>query len=244
MMPPLPTGLAFLDERLGGFHVGDNVIVEAEVGAPPNAFVRAFMAAALGRGERVVYASFDRSPATLAESLAALPRGDLVVLDAFTEGKGRGEDVFRAFYERARPESPRVVKVDYPARPLAFHEDFDAAMAPGRGTFCVVDSLTGMQELWRSEERVRAFYTHTCPRLFDTRAIAVWVLVPGVHSPGFRASIGHVGQVLLRLEAEGPTLRIVRALGRPSAAGAVAYEETAEGIRPAKARRKPPAGRS
>lgn len=209
---PLPTGIAFLDERIRGFRTGDNVILDVEVATPPQAFLHAFMRAALSRGERVVYVSFDRSPATITDSLASLPEGDLVVLDAFTEGKGRGEEVFRRFYQGRRPRE--VVKVDFPQRPLAFHEDFDAATASGRGSFIVVDSLTGMQELWRSEERVRAFYTHTCPRLFDAQAIAVWVMNRAVHSGVFRANIGHVAQVVLRLEADGPALRVERALGR------------------------------
>lgn len=214
------TGVPFLDERIEGFGTGDNVILEVDVGTPPLPFLRAFLRAALARGERVVYVSFDRSPATIMESLAGLPRGELVLLDAFTEGKGRGEKVFRSFYDGK--EATSVVKVDFPHRPLAFHDEFDAAMGAGRGSFLVVDSLTGMQELWGSEERVRAFYTHTCPRLFDTRAIAVWVLHRAVHSETFRAAIGHIGQVVLRFDAEGPTVTVVRAAGRkPSAAGAI-----------------------
>ncbi|HWH08512.1 MAG TPA: hypothetical protein VNX21_04875 [Candidatus Thermoplasmatota archaeon] len=219
------TGVALLDEVMEGFQTGDNVILEVDVATPPQPFLHAFMAAALARGERVVYVSFDRSPATIVESLASLPRGDLVVLDAFTEGKGRGERVFRAFYESRPPARREVVRIDFPRRPLAFHEDFDAAMGSGRGSFIVVDSLTGMQELWESEERVRAFYTHSCPRLFDTRAIAVWVLSRAVHSEEFRAGIGHVAQVVLRLEGDGPSLRVLRALGRKHSGEGVGYAE-------------------
>ena len=223
----LPTGVEALDEAIGGFRTGDNVILEVEVGTPPHGLLHAFMRAALARGERVVYVSFDRSPATIVESLADLPKGELVVLDAFTEGKGRGERVFRAFYDAradARPAAgPEVLRIDFPQRPLAFHEDFDAAMGTGRGSFIVVDSLTGMQELWGSEERVRAFYTHSCPRLFDTRALAVWVMERAVHSDEFRAGIGHVAQVVLRLHAEGPVLRVARALGRAPAARDIPY---------------------
>lgn len=237
--PFVPTGVPLLDERVEGFCVGDNVILEVDVGTPPRSFLHAFMSAALARGERVVYVSFDHSPATVVESLAGLPQGELVVLDAFTEGKGRGEGVFRAYYERASAPTRQVLKVDYPQRPLAFHEDFDAAMGSGRGSFCVLDSLTGMQELWRSEERVRAFYTHTCPRLFDTRAIAVWVVNHAVHSEQFRAGIGQIAQVVLRLDAEGPTLRVVRAAGRrgPPSQEGIGYVDDGERIRAAKGRK-------
>lgn len=211
---PFSTGVKMLDERIQGFRTGDNVILEVDVGTPPHAFLHAFMRSALARGERVVYVSFDRSPATIAESLVDLPKGEVVLLDAFTEGKGRGERVFRGFYENKGSQPVNAVRVLYPHRPLAFHEDFDAAMGEGRGSFIVVDSLTGMRELWGSEDRVRAFYTHTCPRLFDTRAVAVWVVNRAVHSEEFRAAIGHIGQVVVRLEAEGPRMRVVRAAAR------------------------------
>lgn len=231
-----PTGVPFLDERIGGFRTGDNVILEVEVGTPPQSFLRAFLRAALTRGERVVYVAFDRSPATLVDSFADLPEGDFVLLDAFTEGKGRGERVFRSFYEQRTPARRRVLRVDHPHRPLAFHEDFDAAMGEGRGSFLVVDSLTGMQELWRSEERVRAFYTHSCPRLFDTRAIAVWVLNRAVHSNEFRAGIGHVGQVVLALDPEGPRLHVRRSVGRNAerTGEAIPYVDDGDAIRPAR----------
>lgn len=210
--PARASGVAFLDDRIGGFRTGDNVILEVDVGTPPHSWLRAFLSAALARGDRCVYASFDRSPATIMASLDGLPKGDLLLLDAFTEGKGRGERVFREFYDTRR--DARVERVDYPHRPLAFHEDLEAAVGAGQGSFIVVDSLTGMRELWGGDERVRAFYTHTCPRLFDMRAIAVWVVNRAVHSEEFRAAIGHVGQVVLRLEPEGPRLRVVRAAGR------------------------------
>lgn len=225
-----PTGVPLLDERLGGFLTGDNVILDVEVGTPARTFLLAFMRAALARGERVVYVSFDRSPATIVASLSSLPAGDIVVLDAFTEGKGRGERVFRSFYEGRERVGRDVLRVDHPHRPLAFHEDFDLAVRSGRGTFIVVDSLTGMQELWGSEERVRAFYTHTCPRLFDTQAIAVWVVERAVHSEQFRAGIGHVAQVVLRFDAEGPSLRVVRALGRTADGSPALYADTGDAV--------------
>lgn len=221
--PARPSGVPFLDDRIGGFRTGDNVILEVDVGTPPQPWLRAFLAEALARNDRCLYVSFDRSPATIMASLQGLPKGDLLLLDAFTEGKGRGERVFREFYDTKG--DARVERVDYPHRPLAFHEDLDAAVGAGHGSFIVVDSLTGMRELWGGDERVRAFYTHTCPRLFDTRAIAVWVMNRAVHSEEFRAAVGHVAQVVLRLEPDGPRLRVVRAAGRDASRmdTAVAY---------------------
>lgn len=229
---PRESGVPFLDARIEGFRTGDNVILEVDVGTPPHSWLRAFLGAALARGDRCVYASFDRSPATIVSALDGLPRGELLLLDAFTEGKGRGERVFREFYEARREGAVRVERVEYPHRPMAFHEDLDAAVGAGRGSFIVVDSLSGMRELWGGEERVRAFYTHTCPRLFDMRAIAVWVLNHAVHSHEFRAAIGHIGQVVLRLEGDGPRLRVARAAGRDAAhvGHAVAYADDGRSV--------------
>lgn len=226
------SGIPYLDERIGGFQTGDNVILEVDIGTPPQSWLRAFLSAALARGDRCVYASFDRSPATIVNGLQGLPKGEFIVLDAFTEGKGRGERVFRDFYEAKRDPTVRVERVDYPHRPAAFHEDLDAAVGAGRGTFIVVDSLTGMQELWGDERRVRAFYTHTCPRLFDTHAIAVWVLNRAVHTVEFRAAIGHIGQVVLGLGSDGPRLQIIRAAGRDASrvGGSVTFHDDGKSL--------------
>ncbi|HWG90379.1 MAG TPA: ATPase domain-containing protein [Candidatus Thermoplasmatota archaeon] len=212
----LPTGIPDLDGLLGGFRIGDNVILQAQVGTPPQAFVRAFLTEALRRGDRAFFVSFDHSPATVLQSLEGLPAGDFTLVDCFTHGKGRSEDVFVRFYERAHPPGVRVVRVEMPQHPSQFHEAFDRLTRGDSRDCIVVDSLTGMAELWRSEDRVREFYTHTCPRLFDTRALAIWVAAEAVHSEAFRAHVGHIAQVVLRLDRRGAetTLLVERAVGR------------------------------
>jgi KaiC/GvpD/RAD55 family RecA-like ATPase len=237
----LSTGIPDLDALMGGFRVGDNVILQVDVGTPPRAFTLAFLREALARAERVVYVSFDHSPATVLDSVRDLPEGDLTVLDCFTHGKGRSESVFLDFYRRAdasegAPRRPRVVPVLSPWKASYFHEVFDEVTgAAGAPSTILVDSLTGMTELWHDEARVREFYTHTCPRLFDTRAIAVWLLNTRVHSEPFRAAIGGIAQVVITLARpeEEATLRVERAVGRNLAGmhRPRVYAEDARGVR-------------
>jgi transcriptional regulator with XRE-family HTH domain len=63
----------------------------------------------------------------------------------------------------------------------------------------VFESLTGMQELWGSEERLLTFYSHSCPRLYDLNTIAYWVLEKHAHSSRFRAQINQIAQVAIEL---------------------------------------------
>lgn len=214
----LPTGIPALDANLGGFLLGDNVLLETDVATPSLPFLRAFLAGAIRRGDGAVYVSFDHSPRTILNRLEGLP-GGITILDGFTHGKGRSEPVFTNFYEGQAPER-EVVELHYPGRPNYFHSEFDALASGAERMFIVVDSLTGMQELWGTEQQVRAFYTHTCPRLFDTRAVAVWTLAKRVHSDGFLAAIGNIAQVVVELQrtVESPTFTVRRAAERPEAA--------------------------
>lgn len=232
--PPLSTGVEGLDALIGGYHIGDNVIVQVDVATPPHAFLEAALASALERGEDAFYVAFDRSPATVSSRLANGPTGNLTLVDCFTHGKGRSEQVFDRFYEEpTEPDWMEVIPIDKPDRPAHFHDAFDQLGSIDTSDFFIVDSLSGMAELW-GEARVQEFYTHTCPRLFDTGAIALWVLHREVHSEAFRAAIGHTAQVFLELERENgrATLRVQRAEGRydPGIYEAHAYEETADGF--------------
>lgn len=230
----ISTGVDGLDELIGGYRVGDNVIVEVDVGAPPHRFLEAALRPAIRDGQRAFYVSFDRSPATVTAQLADAVEGPVTVVDAFTHGKGRGEEVFEAFYESEDlPEGFQVREIERPDEPSRFHHAFDE-LGGSEGGFFVVDSLTGMAELW-GEQRAREFYTHTCPRLFDTGAIALWVLNLGVHTETFRSSIGHTSQVILQLHREDSqgVLDVERAEGRsdPGTHEQRPFEETAEGFR-------------
>jgi len=78
----------------------------------------------------------------------------------------------------------------------------------GIGARYVFDSLTGMQDLWTDSTRAYHFFTYACPRLYDLRTIAYWILEKEAHSPSFRANLEHVTQVAIELSrAEGSRSR-------------------------------------
>lgn len=63
----------------------------------------------------------------------------------------------------------------------------------------IFESLTGMQDLWGSEERILSFYSHSCPRLYELNTIAYWILEKHAHSPRLRAQINQIAQVTIGL---------------------------------------------
>ncbi|MEW5910482.1 MAG: cupin domain-containing protein, partial [Thermodesulfobacteriota bacterium] len=69
----------------------------------------------------------------------------------------------------------------------------------------VFESLTGMQELWGSEEAVIRFYSHSCPRLYELNTIAYWILEKGAHSTRLRAQINRIAQVAIELAVKRGT---------------------------------------
>ena len=83
----------------------------------------------------------------------------------------------------------------------------------------IFESLTGMQELWGSEDRLLAFYSHSCPRLYDLNTIAYWVLEKNAHSSRFRAQINQIAQVAIELTIKRGTtsLTILKAENRSTA---------------------------
>ena len=100
-------------------------------------------------------------------------------------------------------------------------EEFEAAVykvhasLPGDVRF-IFESLTGMQELWGSEDRLLTFYSHSCPRLYDLNTIAYWVLEKNAHSSRFRAQINQIAQVAIELTIKRGTtsLTILKAENR------------------------------
>ena len=63
----------------------------------------------------------------------------------------------------------------------------------------VFESLTGMAELWGSEDALAEFYTSACPHLYELDTIAYWILEKEAHSPRLKARIGHIAQVVIDL---------------------------------------------
>ncbi|HUT73976.1 MAG TPA: helix-turn-helix domain-containing protein [Armatimonadota bacterium] len=221
------TGVSWLDDLLGQLRIGENVVWEVDAGANVEAFMRAFLEANIRGGTNAVYVSFNHSPVTMKERLGDLfDEPQFILVDCFTDGKGHSDPVFSRFYDSATEQDlAHVVRVTNPASVEAFTETANAIEGrAGVGAKYVFDSLTGMQDLWAETSRAYRFFTYACPRLYDLKTIAYWVLEKEAHSSSFRANLKHVTQVavdLSRVEG-GYALRLVKAEGRALGAEAEA----------------------
>ena len=211
----MTTGIRALDELLGGLRYGDNVVWEVD-GPEEAPFMAAFLRGS--KGDPLVYVSFHVSPQAILDRFRTVWDPErFVLLDCFTDGLARGDPAVASFYRRSRPFPVRVERVEAPTAPEAVNELMtELEMELGRGARYLFDSLTGIQELWGREEALSLFL-RSCPRLYDLRTAAYWLLQRGAHDAPFLARLRHVTQVVLALtEAEGTTsLRLAKAQGRP-----------------------------
>ncbi len=67
------TGITYLDHLLGFLKIGDNVIWEVDAGTYVEIFFQRFIKYNLKNKFKVVYVSFNLSPATITKRLALLP---------------------------------------------------------------------------------------------------------------------------------------------------------------------------
>lgn len=213
------TGVNWLDQLLGQLRIGENVVWEVEAGTPVEAFMRAFLEYNVKGESKAVYVSFNHSPVTMKEKLGELfDAPNFVLVDCFTDGKGHGDSVFSRFYDTARDKDlAHVIRVANPGDVEAFTTILNEIEGnAGIEAKYVFDSLTGMQDLWADPARAYRFFTYACPRLYDLRTIAYWILEKEAHSPSFRANLKHVTQVALDLSrVEGNhTLQVLKAGGR------------------------------
>ena len=79
-------------------------------------------------------------------------------------------------------------------------------MRIGEGTRYIFDSLTGMQHLWEDETKTYQFFTYACPRLFDLKTVAYWILEKDAHTLAFRANLRHVTQIAVDLSCQDEQL--------------------------------------
>ena len=223
-MARLTTGLRGLDRLIGGLHYGDNVVWESS-GIALDPFVERFIDGSAG--SPTVYVSFHVSPKAILDRFGgALDPERSLVLDCFTDGLGRGQDAFTAYYRSRRRSRVRVERLERPRDPEAVT---DALVTLGRelgkGARYVFDSLTGMQELWSSEDALSLFRL-ACPRLYDQRTVAYWLLERDAHEPSFLSRLAHVTQVVLELRTseDGNEIHVGKAQGRsPDVAGRKAH---------------------
>jgi len=186
---------------VGGILPGDNIVWEVDSGAPVDKFISSFLAASETRGSLVIYVSFNRSPQTICRTYGELvPQGAFRLIDCFSSGKGNNDKVFLDFYESGEPMRSSVVQVGNPSDPAELERALTAVTAAeGTSAWYVFDSLTGMLDLWGDEDIVLRFFGHICPRLFDLRTVAYWLLETEAHSSRFLAKVRHITQVVLEI---------------------------------------------
>ncbi|MDD3581031.1 MAG: helix-turn-helix domain-containing protein, partial [Desulfobacca sp.] len=213
------SGVNRLDFLLGGLFIGDNVIWHDEAGSLAPVFCLNFIQASQVENKPIIYVSFDRSPKNLLDKLGPLAEYPLLtIIDCFTNGKGSGSEIFLKFYEEREPELLcRLIRVAAPGQTDQFIDLLYGVHAGLEGDVrFIFESITGMQELWGSEERVLNFYTHSCPRLYELNTIAYWILEKDAHTPRFRAQINQIAQVTIDLTVKRGTtsLTIMKAENR------------------------------
>ncbi len=223
-MAAISSGIAYLDRLLGGFQPGDNVVWVADAGTSLIAFIGAFLNVARGEPDgTIVYVNSNYAPQTIYRRFSeGLPRGGFVHVDAFTFGKGKGDEIFREHYSQGAAGRPgyESVCIQTPSD----REAFDRTLASleekyGENARYVFDSLTGLSELWGGERAVQEFFTHHCPKLYELQAVACWILEREAHSRSFLANLSHITQVVIQLRnlEEGICeMKLLKAEDRPS----------------------------
>jgi len=215
----ITTGIGHLDELLRGLIVGENVVWETDSGSRHDVFIGSFVRAALANGQTVVYVSFNRSPATMQQALGEFwGNKRFLLIDCFTSGKGKDDRIFRSFYDKRKPDAAgRIRRIENPGDAETFVQEMNRIEDEcGEGPRYVFDSLTGMQDLWGDETRAYKYFTYTCPRLYDLKTIAYWIIEREAHTRSFCANIRHVTQVVIGLARHKGlnSLQIVKADGR------------------------------
>jgi len=199
------SGIPGLDKLLSGLYIGDNVILYDDAGSLASTFCMKFIKESQKQKKSIVYVTFDRSPKNLIEKLGPLAENQqLTILDCFTNGKGDKAEVFNKFYEKDGAQWPyQVIKVTEPWKPEAVGE----AIYGLHGTLTgdvrfVIESLTGMQDLWEGEEHILRFYSRSCPKLYELDTIAYWIIEKGAHSNTLKAHINQIAQVAIDLSVK------------------------------------------
>ncbi len=215
------TGIDELDRLVGGVVPGDNVVWEADSGAPVGRFVSSFISACEAEESPVIYVSFNRSPQTIAKDYADLvSAGRFTVVDCFSSGKGNGDEMFLDFYKSGEQGAAvQAIHVESPADPAKLQDQLSRISSEqGASARYIFDSLTGMLDLWGDEDIVLRFFGHLCPRLYDLNTIAYWLLETEAHTQRFLAKIRHITQVVIDVAVSNGvrTITVKKAVNRKS----------------------------
>ena len=214
------TGIEALDELLGGLGVGDNVVWQASDPADIEPFVEAFLATAHG-GTPLTYLSFRLPPAAVLDRFGQAWDSDrFTLLDGWTASQHASSHP--AVAAAGLPPEALVRRLKDPAdmeqvnRELSEIED-----ELGPGARYVFDDLTSMQQLWGPDDAL-ALFLRCCPRLYQERTVAYWLLERDAHPPTFRSQLADITQVILDLDTTATqpaerTLQVVKADGHSPA---------------------------
>jgi len=213
------SGIKQLDLLLGGLFIGDNVLWHDDAGSLAAVFCMNFIQVSQALEKPLIYVSFDRSPKNLLEKLGPLAEyPQMTILDCFTRGKGASSPIFLRFYEDQDNGLPcNINLLENPRDQDLFMEALYSLHSTLAGDVrFIFESITGMQELWGSEDTFLHFYSHSCPRLYELNTIAYWILEKQAHSPRFRAQINQIAQVAIELSIKRGTtsLTILKAENR------------------------------
>jgi len=213
------TGVGYLDELLGGLLPGDNVVWQADSGAPVEFFTKRFLSEAIRTDSSIIFVSFNHSPQSIINRFTdeGMP-ARFHLVDAFTSGFGKDDPFFTDFYRGQQAEMVSITRVEQPADTEHLIQVMNrlAEGAGARGRY-VFDSPTAMLELWGGEERVLEFFSYLCPKLYDLETLAYWITEKHAHSSSFLAKLLHITQVVIDLDVskEGVGLTVRKAEDRP-----------------------------
>ncbi len=218
-MDKISTGITDLDSLIDSAYIGDNMVWETEAGTSRDIFMLNFINRSLSEDRDVIYVSFNRSPQSilLHMNITKDHPERLTVLDCFTSGKGKSDRAFLKFYESKRDAYPRIIRVNRPGDISLFSETVNSIQdGLTEGARYIFDSLTGMQDLWGDESNTYKFFTYMCPRLYDLRTVAYWILEKEAHSQTFKANLRHITQVVIDLsnKKEKLFLKAIKLEGR------------------------------
>ena len=244
-MDKISTGIKDLDSLIDSAYIGDNMVWETEAGTSDDIFILNFIKRSLSEDRDVIYVSFNRSPQSILLHMGVKDHPErLTVLDCFTSGKGKSDRAFLKFYESKRDAYPKIIRVNRPGDISFFSETVNAIQdGLAEGARYIFDSLTGMQDLWGEENNTYKFFTYMCPRLYDLRTVAYWMLEKEAHSQAFKANLRHITQVVIDLskKKEKLFLKALKLEGRPDreAFKPHLYEIEDSGIRIVPVRKEP-----
>lgn len=198
-MSKISSGIRSLDSLIDSLYIGDNVVWEVDAGTSYDVFVQNFIRQSFDDSQKVIYVSLNKSPQSiLNETRDFLCPEHFILIDCFTSGKGKNDNTFLRFYEN--PTNINVVRIKNPKNIEEFTQTFNSLEdSLPTGVRYVIESLTGMQDLWGDENDTYRFFTYMCPRLYDLGTVAYWILEKEAHSQKFKANLRHITQVVFDL---------------------------------------------